>query len=493
MSMSWIQHISYRHLALIFLVGLCARSATFYFFGQYQERYCQADTMDYHLSAACIAHGTGMHRFDTQKPIFWRTPGYPFYLSLFYRFFGIENPQFSANEHAQKAALWVQIVLSACVPLLVFFLALLLTGLVSLSYVASWIFVFHPGFILAAGFLLTEALALLFFLGFLICFYYALDWWFDPATERRYWVANTFAAALFLGIFTWLRPNGEFIALLSLFIIAISRARVSRKGVQILLFALCFFVVIGPWYVRNYQLTGNWFFCPMSGPYLMAFSAPKILRKISNEKLENCLKYMFMQAKTITEEQEIINRAIGSPHVVCQELFCMHIAWPLVAKHPFYFIADWSKEVLKTTFDLYSYQLVAIAKNCYKWDPIEEFLTQKIADCFYAEQLSWWMRVVAFLELLYMVLLWIGLLCGAALFIFYSWSKKMHVADLFRIMNALWVKLSLMIGGLLVMTGGFGYARLRMPAEPLLVILSLSFWFWFIYQRNKNVQEMKVR
>ena len=102
------------------------------------------------------------------------------------------------------------------------------------------------------------------------------------------------------------------------------------------------------------------------------------------------------------------------------------------------------------------------------------------------------MRVVAFLELLYMVLLWIGLLCGAALFIFYSWSKKMHVADLFRIMNALWVKLSLMIGGLLVMTGGFGYARLRMPAEPLLVILSLSFWFWFIYQRNKNVQEMKV-
>ncbi|OQA36038.1 MAG: hypothetical protein BWY54_00291 [Candidatus Dependentiae bacterium ADurb.Bin331] len=484
--------ISYRYLVLIFVVSFFVRSATFYFFGQYQERYWQADSMDYHLSATCMAHGTGMHRFDTQKPIFWRTPGYPFYLSLFYRIFGLDSPQFSANEPAQKVALWVQIFLSSFIPLLIFFLALMLTRLTSLSFIAAWIFVFHPGFILSSGFLLTEALAMLFFLGFLLCYYYALDWWFEFEYERSWSIVAIACAAFCLGIFTWMRPNGEFIALLSVIIVAMSRAAWSRKSMQIIVFLLCFFGVIGPWYIRNYQLTGHWFFCPMSGPYLMAFSAPKILRRLTNEKLEDCLKYIFMQAKAMTDEQEVINRALGSSCVICQELYCMDVALPWIKKYPFYFLSDWTMEVIKTTFDLYSYQLVSIAKNCYKWDPVEEILTQKLADCLYREKIPLLMRLVSWFEMVYMIFLWIGLLCGSVIFICYPWHKRMQLPTIFRLLNGLWVKLSLMIGGLLIMTGGFGYARLRMPAEPLLVILSLTFWFWVFKKQHFNSFEMKA-
>ncbi len=60
-------------------------------------------------------------------------------------------------------------------------------------------------------------------------------------------------------------------------------------------------------------------------------------------------------------------------------------ALPIIWAHPFYFIYDWIKEVLKTTFDLYSSQLVKFADKTFHWDPIEEFLAEKVVLALWAQ------------------------------------------------------------------------------------------------------------
>ncbi len=40
-------------------------------------------------------------------------------------------------------------------------------------------------------------------------------------------------------------------------------------------------------------------------------------------------------------------------------------------------MSDWTKEVLKSTFDLHASQLVGFARNTFMYDPLEEFLTEK--------------------------------------------------------------------------------------------------------------------
>ena len=113
-----------KNLALLFFVSLLIRAAFFFFYVQHEERYNQADSPDYHSCAVGMTIGTGMHRFHNKQPIFWRTPGYPLYLSYFYKLFGITSGRFEDNIPAQKAAIWVQIIIDSLIPLIIFFLAL---------------------------------------------------------------------------------------------------------------------------------------------------------------------------------------------------------------------------------------------------------------------------------------------------------------------------------------------------------------------------------
>ena len=178
---------SWKKLLIPCLVAFIIRSAVFYYYVQHDERYRQADSNDYHYCALFIALGNGMSRIDNNQPIFWRTPLYPWYLSKFYKFNGINSGAFAANITAIKQALWIQIALSSLIPLLIFYLALLLTGSIALSWIAAWISVFHLGFILASTFLLTEALSLLFFILFLFFFIVVLQCMVNQNHERLKW------------------------------------------------------------------------------------------------------------------------------------------------------------------------------------------------------------------------------------------------------------------------------------------------------------------
>lgn len=151
---------NHKNLAVLFIAAFLVRAITFQTYIQHNERYKQPDSMDYHNSAIGITVGTGMHRPDTLKPIFWRTPGYPLFLSFFYSWFGVRSSQFATNRPAQVTALWTQIILASFIPLLIFALINMLTGILAIAWMTAWISVFHLGMVLSSTHLLTESLAL---------------------------------------------------------------------------------------------------------------------------------------------------------------------------------------------------------------------------------------------------------------------------------------------------------------------------------------------
>lgn len=485
---------SWKSLLSLFVVALLVRLAVFGLYVQDHERYHQADSMDYHNCALGIGLGLGMARADTLEPIFWRTPGYPWYLSFFYRLYGISSALFADNAPAQKAALYVQIIFCSLVPWLIFLLALLLTQIPWVALSAAWISVFHVGFVLATTYLLTDGLAQLFFIGFMFFLYRSFVFVGEPNKHPlsvKKMMISAALSAILLALYTWIRPHGEFVACLAMVLLLLGACAWRLRFCKTVMFGMIFFLAIGAWYYRNYQLTGHWFFCPMSGPYLQCFSAPKIMRRLTGQPLDKCLySLLYKSHQTMMQERERLAKT--NPLLVFpRELSCGQVARPYIWEHPGYFLYDWVQEVTKTTFDLYSSQLVAFANNSYTYDPIEEFLPEKVQQCLYAQPMHWFMRLIAWLEFVFYIVLWIGLLAGLWYFVIISAIKKLAVAGYEKKMFFLWIKTGILIGGMLMMTGGFGYARLRIPFEPLMIILSLTWWYWILY--GKDIQDIKAK
>ncbi len=442
------------------VVAFCIRAGTFSLIIQPYKRYQQPDSLDYHCCALSLAAGYGMHRIDTKRPIFWRTPGYPLFLVPFYKFFGLSTVHFSDYEKAQRAALWVQILLCSLLPLLVLWFSLLMTESAVVSYVAAWISTFHPGFVLASTYLLTDALASLLFLLSLIFFCKSF------MSKKQPWL-YCLLSALCLGAVTWMRPMGQLIGLLYLLIMPFAYASLKKKLIMIGIFAFIFFGLLSPWYIRNYRLCGALFFCPLWGPYAKTFIAPKIMRRLTGDSLEQCMNY-FSQVCQNQIKNRYKQLADSFDYVICNELECSKVVTPYILAHSFYAALEWLKEITKTAFDLYTSQLVSFANNTFSWDPPEEFLLDKFADCLYKQSMLITMRLCCWLELLYALLLWLGLFLAASLAVYSLFFQ--------RFFGLKWCLLVVLSCGIIGMTGGFGYARLRLPVEALLIVIALHAW-----------------
>ena len=483
---------SKKNLTILFLVALAIRLIVFLGFILKNNYYKQADSNDYHYSALSLGLGRGMRKLDkSNRPTFWRTPGYPLFLSFFYRIFGIKSLRFEDNWPAQTAAIIFQIILGSLIPLLIFFLALLLTKSLSIAWLTGYISAIHLGFVLTDTYILTESLSIVFLIPFFILFFksfylpgeHAPDYTKKNKKTKPFWFKQLILAAICLAAFAWIRPMGKFVAIASAIIILIlDRVSFTIKLKKIALFLTIFFLLISPWYIRNYNITGKLFFCPMFGLYLNTFNAPKIIRETEGLDLIKSINKLYSQAhqKAILEHR--IAKAAGKE--VVTELVHLQVALPIIKKHPFLFLKDWTKEVTKTTLDLYSFQLIDMAKGTCHYDDVEEFLTEKWADCVYKQKAPILTRIIVYLEIIFEILKWIGLLLGAFLFLLFPLIKRFKVPEPIKQNGLLWLKVAPMIAAFLIMTGGFGYARLRLPVECLMIILSLTFWQYVIEKKK---------
>lgn len=465
--------LSIKQCSILFILAFAVRAIVFQWAIAPHNFFNQPDSPDYHLCAVSLATGNGMQRIDTKEPYFWRTPGYPPYLALFYYYFGLDSIHFKANKAAQIASIWLQIILASFIPIILFYLAFLITQSSGISFTVAYASVVHPGLVLASTYLLTEGLALIFFYLFLLALF-ALFFY-----RSKQPVLLVFAAAVFLSIYTWMRPMGEFVGYLSTILILFggAAARYKKNAQHALLFICLFMLSLAPWYWRNYKLTGEVFFCPTVGNYLNVFTVPKILRTVTGKPLLECHSLVQQQAAMAVAQKR---RALFGTGKCVSPADTKVVAYPVVAAHPFLFAKEWIQEVLKTTFDLYSYQIIPMLDDTYWYDPLEEWLPDKIADCLYAHSMPLGVRILCWLEFICSLIVWIGLLGGFWLFVLRALYDRFAPR-----ITKLWLLSIPLIGFILGMTGGFGYARLRLPAEPLLLLLSLTFWHWFILQRKE--------
>jgi hypothetical protein len=448
------------------------RAFIFHAFLMHNERFCQPDSLDYHMSAVCMQQGNGMTRLDNQKPIYWRTPGYPLFLSACYSIKGkINGMQFDAYAEHHTLALWVQIVISSLIPLLVFFLGFIITSSYAVARLSAYYTILHLGYVLASGYLLTDSLAALLFIIFMIFFYQVLN-----SEEDFRFVSRNFAlilAAVFLALYTWMRPMGQFISIIAVAMIFMSEGSLKEKIFKSMGFLTLFLLLLFPWFWRNYHLTGLFFFCPLFGLYFNVFNAPRIIAYLSGMPLEIAHK-QFTLAGGYAHAYELMRYAlIDCPYQVCGEYVCLYTALPVILAHPFIFIVDWVREVAKTTFDLFSCQLVSFHQGCFKWDPMVEFLSEKTASCLWQVELPIMFRLIAWCEFLFTIFLLIGITLGIMKWIIQPLLNRRGLSD----QGYIWLYSALFVCSVVGQTGGFGYARLRLPIEPLIIIGGICFWW----------------
>lgn len=473
---------------LLFLSAFILRSFTWHFYIQHEERYCQPDSNDYHGAAWCLAHNLGM-TYPNGNTIFWRTPGYPLMLTPFYKALAPwQATTFGEHEKAQKAFIWLQIILCSLMPLLILWLCFILTRNYHLSLAAAWISVFHLGFILSSTYLLTDGIAALVFTLFLIALFKntRLRWERPHAAPALYELA---IAASLLAAYTWIRPMGQFVAVAAIIVVFFTLGSLWMRVGRCMVFLCTFFLLLSPWFLRNYQITGKVFFCPLSGIYLNVFNAPKIRARIENIPLLDAWKKQIADANNLVQ-QKLIENQKNPDMPLCKEQVPFETAWPWIRAYPLYFFIDWMTEVFKTSFDLYSSQLVAFANNCFKWDPLVEYLSEKLASCLYQGELPLAMRIICWLEFIFSLLIWIGIIAGIFFFLLIPWCTWQTTTSLLKNLNALWFKTGMIMGAVIMQSGGFGYARLRLPIESIMILLALTFWWWlFTHKKSKETHE----
>jgi len=486
----------------LFVLACVIRLVFFLVFTCKSENYLiHFDSAQYINLAENIYMGKGITNTD-ETPQFYRLPGYSIFLALCYKIFG----------HDYIYVLFVQIMLASLIPILIFYLArMLFPKKIRIAQVSSIISCIHVGFVLYAGMIATETLFTLFFLGFLIAFFKALE---------QYSSKQFFLAGILLGCASMIRPVGIFILVLAV-VLAIFFAFVfpstssptpigdpgktpnlnprdinsnfERKNVSIawipgqarddvresvalvgkklyprniVLLIFGWLIIVIPWLARNFILSGFIFFHTLPGLHFLQYSATKIIMQTSthDKTYVQARKRVLSQWDDAIKKQE--NNLGRSLHEYEKCVIGEKITYGYMKQYPMLGLKNACIEMLKTCCALYSAQIIISDTGVWPdYGPGVSFLT-KIKRFLLPEVNHKYLIPIIYWDILVTILILLGCLGFVCLSIFDS-RLRMQV-----------FKLAPFIALMILLTLAYGCARLRLPIEPLLLILATSCGFF---------------
>jgi len=379
-------------------------------------------------------------------------PGYPAFLATFYKLFDFDITK----------TLWMQIIFACIIPILIFgFSLILFPQNLLLAKIVSFYSAIHVGFITYSGLLMSETFFMIFFLLFCILFF------------SRYW----FLSGISLGFASLFRPVGHYIVIISVLLILFALARkpcraiARRVTADSFLVFLGWFLIISVWLLRNYLLTGFIFFNTLPGKHFLNHSAAYVVGKSENISYKEAKDKLTEELIDLEIEQE---KKLGRKLNAIEECkLAENLSWKHHIKHPILFLKFSITNILKTSFNLYSEEFSFIEEKqkmhiCRQGDTLFE----RIKNMLLPKISNKWLRAISYLEFILFIFILIGF-CGFVVTI----GKCPALPELVEgSNNTNGLKTLPFIVLFIFLTLAAGFARLRLPAEPFIMILSFEFW-----------------
>lgn len=396
------------------------------------------DAAHYHYPAVSLMHGQGF--FVDGSPYFYRMPGYSAFLSGCYRLFGLNLTY----------ALLFQLVVSSCLPLLLFFLVrILYPKQLKAAFIAAAVAVLHPGLLIFSGLVMTEALFLILFVSYLLIFFY-----FMHSSTKAYWMI---IAGVLLGIMSYFRPVGHYVLGYSVLVLLVQQMAWNKKIMRVIGLSAGWIAVILPWLLRNYRLTGYFFLHTLTGPHLMNHMAVRIVMDHDHGEWHYARQVVEQELKGSVALIEARRRR---PVLEIEESRCAEqIALKHMWRAPLITIKLLFSNMIKSCASLYGAELLMIdahgrlpdyQEQRSPLDMIKRFLRPSVNNR--------WIILALYYELFLGLLLAVGLLYWLVM----RWRSK--VRDQYTLINVGFVLLFIGLSSIC------GFARLRLPIEPLIII-----------------------
>lgn len=493
-------------LTALFLISLCIRVGVYQCYLSKNKNYWQVDSANYHRVAQGIAEGKGIS-LSSGQPNFYRLPGYPIFIAGLYKIFG-QNPE---------KVLWVQVILGAFIPLLIFFLSLVLfPNYLFLAQCASVYSAFHLGLILYSGFFMTETLFLILFLLFSIFFFKRVHLWFcstqeqllansppslhmpflpEPLNEvssftqgyaQFHQMSNEDAivytrgdevfkglvlAGLFLGLASMVRPVGHYLVALSLMILLFSNDGWCQFLKKSLTFFIPWLLVVTPWLLRNYLLLGHIFFHTLPGGHFLYLSASRVAMNAYDISYQQARERLGKEVAQVIQQQE---NALGNPLNEIEKCYAHEqVAKKYFRDYPLTTLKIWITDMLRTCLSLYSAELLYLEAGRKE---INYFDNGRSVWSVFARYIfppvdSIALKIVVWAEIIFFLFMLIGFFGGLMNLVWLLCLQKAHIE-----VACSWFKVLPYMALFIVIALAGGYARMRLPIEPFLIIFSLYFY-----------------
>jgi len=191
------------------------------------------DARGYHRLALCIVDSLTLCG-DT-----FRTPGYPFFLAIFYKLFGAKP--------------WMALLGQIPVDLVSIYFLFRIGELIqsrSVATISATLLAIDPNTVFAATNLYSDGLFVAFLMASLYFFLRGIK---EPLIYR-----NMLISGFLLGLAALVRPVAQYyVLLLLLFTVFWPNRGIARNSKSAILYVIAFMIAICPWLYRNYDLYGT--------------------------------------------------------------------------------------------------------------------------------------------------------------------------------------------------------------------------------------------
>ncbi|MFA5074615.1 MAG: hypothetical protein WC436_00765 [Candidatus Babeliales bacterium] len=484
-----------KFLIFIFIFSFFIRATIFYCFLSKNNNYWNYDSGVYHNVAVQISQGNGIAN-SPGTPNFLRVPGYSLFLASCYKIFDFlpktlfeeNNNTFTLSlsngyERVIYKTLWIQVFIASFIPILIFFLSLVLIPNILVAKIAAIISAIHIGFVLFSGLLMTETLFIFFLLLFFIFFLKNFNIYFCKKIINPNYL-QFFLSGIFLGLASLFRPVGQQLIIISILLLLCSNfAFLNKLKVSFSLFSGWLLIVFW-WLLRNYLLTSFIFFHTLSGIHFFKHMAARVYaesKNISYIDSLNKLNIKFDKYKKLNLDDNFKLLSKNFKNLDLSDInnckLLEKFSIEICKKNLFLTCKLAFINMFKTCFSLYSAELMFIysggnlpdySNNRGIKNIFLRFLKPNISNNF--------IKIVIYLE----IFLFFILLLGFCIFILKSFFIKDYFCLLYKLFPIIFLFIFVSLG--------CGFARLRLPIESFLIILSVNIWFE-IFRGKREIHE----